>query len=179
MKDLDIGFDDLKRLTKWMRESDDIREISLSYNGLDFFISRNENTQRAVTVEAPVATEPSASTASPSPQKNKQEEKKAPEVASAPAGKTVSSVAEISVGDNEHLVTAPMVGTFYEAPKPGAPAFVKVGQKVEPRTIVCIIEVMKLMNNLEAKFNGRVKEIYVEDQQPVEFGQPIMLIEKE
>ena len=72
-----------------------------------------------------------------------------------------------------------MVGTFYKSPKPGAPAFVEVGQEVTSKTIVCIIEVMKLMNNLEAKVNGRVKEIYVEDQQPVEFGQPIMLIEKE
>jgi len=83
------------------------------------------------------------------------------------------------VADNEHLITAPMVGTFYMSPKPGAPAFVEIGQQVEPKSVVCIIEVMKLMNNLEAKVNGRVKEIYVEDQQPVEYGQPIMLIEKE
>jgi acetyl-CoA carboxylase biotin carboxyl carrier protein len=83
------------------------------------------------------------------------------------------------VGENEHLITAPMVGTFYMSPKPGAPAFVEIGQSVESKSVVCIIEVMKLMNNLEAKVNGRVKEIYVEDQQPVEYGQPIMLIEKE
>ena len=82
-----------------------------------------------------------------------------------------------SVGENEHLITAPMVGTFYKSPKPGAPAFVEVGQEVTSKTIVCIIEVMKLMNNLEAKVNGRVKEIYVEDQQPVEFGQTIATLD--
>lgn len=171
MKDLDISLHDLKQLTQWVKESSDIRELSLSYNGLELFISRNENTRAAVS-EAPVA--PTAVAPAPVEQENTLNKQ-----ASIPTESKASSPTDISAGENEHLITAPMVGTFYMSPKPGDPAFVEVGQSVEPKSVVCIIEVMKLMNNLEAKVNGRVKEIYVEDQQPVEYGQPIMLIEKE
>ncbi|XUO82814.1 acetyl-CoA carboxylase biotin carboxyl carrier protein [Halomonas sp. KM007] len=174
MNDLNINLNDLKQLTKWVKESSDIRELSLSYNGLELFISRNENTQRSAVSEAPVATPVVPSKAN----ETKEVEAKEP-VSVAPTETKASSKDDISIGENEHLITAPMVGTFYKSPKPGAAAFVEVGQKVTPKTIVCIIEVMKLMNNLEAKVDGRIKEIYVEDQQPVEFGQPIMLIEKE
>ncbi|ASK21654.1 acetyl-CoA carboxylase biotin carboxyl carrier protein [Halomonas sp. N3-2A] len=174
MKDLDISLNDLKQLTKWVKESGDIRELSLSCNGLDFFISRNENTNRDVTSQAPVAPMP-APVASSSSSQEKIEVK---DSVSVPIESPAAPACEVTVGENEVLIKAPMVGTFYKSPKPGAPAFVEVGQQVSPKSIVCIIEVMKLMNNLEAKVDGRIKEIYVEDQQPVEFGQPIMLIEK-
>ena len=173
MKDFDISLNDLKQLTKWVKESSDIRELSLSYNGLELFISRNENTQRSVSSDS--AGSPTTTASAPS--KQEKAELKKP-TTTATVSKS-SPTADVSVADNEHLITAPMVGTFYMSPKPGAPAFVEIGQQVEPKSVVCIIEVMKLMNNLEAKVNGRVKEIYVEDQQPVEYGQPIMLIEKE
>lgn len=174
MNDLNITLNDLKQLTKWVKESNDIRELSLSYNGLELFISRNENTHRPAVSETPVALPAAA------PKTNTSKKVEVNEAVSVvPTETKGSSEKDISVGENEHLITAPMVGTFYKSPKPGAPAFVEVGQEVTSKTIVCIIEVMKLMNNLEAKVNGRVKEIYVEDQQPVEFGQPIMLIEKE
>ncbi|MEA2119065.1 acetyl-CoA carboxylase biotin carboxyl carrier protein [Halovibrio sp. HP20-50] len=173
MKDFDISLNDLKQLTKWVKESSDIRELSLSYNGLELFISRNENTQRTAPNQASStpATVESAAINDVKTELNKP--------ASVATESKSSKTPDISVGEDEHLITAPMVGTFYMSPKPGAPAFVEVGQQVEPKSVVCIIEVMKLMNNLEAKVNGRVKEIYVEDQQPVEYGQPIMLIEKE
>lgn len=173
MKDFDINLNDLKQLTKWVKESSDIRELSLSYNGLELFISRNENTQRTLSTEAALTPAPVATT----PVNNEKTDSTKP--ASIATESKSSSTADITVGENEHLITAPMVGTFYMSPKPGAPAFVDIGQQVEPKSVVCIIEVMKLMNNLEAKVNGRVKKIYVEDQQPVEYGQPIMLIEKE
>ncbi|GHE22655.1 acetyl-CoA carboxylase biotin carboxyl carrier protein [Halomonas urumqiensis] len=172
MKNLDVSLNDLKQLTQWVKESSDIRELSLSYDGIELFISRNENTRRNAVSEATAA--PSAVTSNGGIQ-NQTEIK---EPVSAPVESPAASPAEVTAGENEVLIKAPMVGTFYKSPKPGAPAFVEVGQQVKPKSIVCIIEVMKLMNNLEAKVDGRIKEIYVEDQQPVEFGQPIMLIEK-
>jgi acetyl-CoA carboxylase biotin carboxyl carrier protein len=76
-----------------------------------------------------------------------------------------------------HLVRAPMVGTFYRAPAPGAAPFVAPGQAVEPDTTVCIIEVMKLMNSIEAGVAGVVKEILVENGAGVEYGTPLVAIE--
>jgi acetyl-CoA carboxylase biotin carboxyl carrier protein len=77
------------------------------------------------------------------------------------------------------VVKAPMVGTFYRAPSPGAPPFVEVGDRVQPDSVVCIIEVMKLMNTIHAETAGIVREIRVENSQPVEFGQVLLVIEPE
>ena len=74
------------------------------------------------------------------------------------------------------LVKSPMVGTFYRAPGPGKPAFVEIGTVVKATEPVCIIEAMKLLNEIEAGFDGTIKEILVENGQPVEFGQPLFLI---
>ena len=73
-------------------------------------------------------------------------------------------------------VTSPMVGTFYRAPNPGAEPFVKVGDHVEAGQTLGIIEAMKLLNEIEAETSGTVKEICVENAQPVEFGQPLFII---
>ncbi len=74
-------------------------------------------------------------------------------------------------------LTSPMVGTFYSAPSPDAEPFVKVGQTVKEGDVVCIVEAMKLMNEIEAEFAGKITEICVSDGQPVEFGQVLMYIE--
>ena len=74
-------------------------------------------------------------------------------------------------------LTSPMVGTFYSAPSPDAEAFVKVGQTVKEGDVVCIVEAMKLMNEIESDFSGKVTEICVQDGQPVEFGQVLMYVE--
>jgi acetyl-CoA carboxylase biotin carboxyl carrier protein len=83
----------------------------------------------------------------------------------------------ISVSENLRAVQAPMVGTFYRAPAPGKPPFVEVGQAVEPDTIVGIIEVMKLMNSIEAGVRGTVREIHAQNAAAVEFGEVLMAIE--
>ena len=70
-------------------------------------------------------------------------------------------------------VVAPIVGTFYAAPSPDAPPFVRVGERVKPGTVLCIIEAMKLMNEIKAEVSGTVEKIYVENAQPVEYGQPL------
>ena len=74
---------------------------------------------------------------------------------------------------NLHIIPSPIVGTFYRSPSPSAEAFVKIGTNVEPQTVVCIIEAMKLMNEIQAEASGEVVKIYVENGQPVEYGQPL------
>jgi acetyl-CoA carboxylase biotin carboxyl carrier protein len=74
-------------------------------------------------------------------------------------------------------IDSPMLGTFYRAPAPGEPPFVEVGAAVEADTIVCIIEVMKMMNSVAAGVTGTIAEIYVENAAPVEYGQPLFRLE--
>ncbi len=76
-----------------------------------------------------------------------------------------------------HLeIKSPMVGTFYRAPSPGARPYVEVGDRVEPGQVVCIIEAMKLMNEIESEVSGTIAEILVENAQPVEYGQTLFLV---
>lgn len=81
-----------------------------------------------------------------------------------------------SLAADEVLIKAPMVGTFYASPKPGDPAFVNVGDAVTPESVLGIVEVMKLMNNIEAKVSGSIVKILVDNEQAVEYGQPLFVI---
>ena len=74
-------------------------------------------------------------------------------------------------------IVSPTIGVFYRAPAPGEAPFVEVGTRVEPDTIVCIIEVMKMMNSIPAGIAGTIAEIHVENAQPVEYGQPLFRVE--
>ncbi|GGE53840.1 acetyl-CoA carboxylase biotin carboxyl carrier protein [Priestia taiwanensis] len=87
---------------------------------------------------------------------------------------------EVAKVDDANLVkvTSPMVGTFYASPTPDADAYVSVGQKVSSNTVVCIVEAMKLFNEIEAEVDGEVVEILVKDGQLVEYGQPLFLVKK-
>ena len=78
---------------------------------------------------------------------------------------------------DEHVVTAPMVGTYYAAPTPGAKAFVEIGDEVKLGQVLCIIEAMKMMNQIEADKAGRITSIMAKNGDPVEFGQPLFVIE--
>lgn len=78
-----------------------------------------------------------------------------------------------------HTIESPMVGTFYAAPSPEQPAFVKVGQKVTEETVVCIVEAMKLFNEIEAEVKGEIVEVLVENGQLVEYGQPLFFVKPE
>jgi acetyl-CoA carboxylase biotin carboxyl carrier protein len=75
-----------------------------------------------------------------------------------------------------HVVKSPMVGTFYRSSSPGAPAFVEIGKSVSEGDTLCIIEAMKLLNEIDSDFSGTVKQILVENGQPVEYGQPLFII---
>ena len=85
---------------------------------------------------------------------------------------------EASAADDLHTITSPIVGTFYRSASPDKEPYVKEGSNVSPDSIVCIVEAMKLMNEIEAEVAGEVVKIYVEDGQPVEFGQPLFGIKK-
>jgi len=74
-------------------------------------------------------------------------------------------------------IKSPMVGTFYRAPSPESPAFVETGQNIEPGQVICIIEAMKLMNEIKSEIKGKIVEILVDNAEPVEFGQPMFIIE--
>jgi acetyl-CoA carboxylase biotin carboxyl carrier protein len=78
---------------------------------------------------------------------------------------------------NEHVITAPMVGTFYASPSPGAKAFVEIGDEVKVGQVLCIIEAMKMMNQIEADRAGRITSIMARSGDPVEFGQPLFVVE--
>ncbi len=78
---------------------------------------------------------------------------------------------------NEHVITAPMVGTFYGAPSPGAKAFVEIGDEIKVGQVLCIIEAMKMMNQIESDKAGRVASIMARNGDPVEFGQPLFVVE--
>ena len=94
--------------------------------------------------------------------------------AAAPAAATPADVP--AAGQEGHVVKAPMVGTFYRSPSPDAKAFVEVGQAIKEGQTICIIEAMKLMNEIEADATGVVKAILVENGQPVEYGQPLFIL---
>jgi acetyl-CoA carboxylase biotin carboxyl carrier protein len=94
----------------------------------------------------------------------------------APMAPAAAPAAEAAAGQEGHVVKAPMVGTFYRSPSPDAKPFVEVGQAVKEGETICIIEAMKLMNEIEADASGVVKAILVENGQPVEYGQPLFIL---
>jgi acetyl-CoA carboxylase biotin carboxyl carrier protein len=104
-----------------------------------------------------------------------------PPPAAAPAAAPAAELAAAEPAEAEsagHQVTAPMVGTFYASPSPGASAFVEVGSNVEAGDTLCIIEAMKMMNQIEADVSGKIVRVLVENGHPVEFGQPLFVIEQ-
>jgi acetyl-CoA carboxylase biotin carboxyl carrier protein len=98
-------------------------------------------------------------------------------VATAPAAAPAAEGGAPKPKPNEHVITAPMVGTFYGSPSPGAKAFVEIGDEVKVGQVLCIIEAMKMMNQIEADRAGRITSIMARNGDPVEFGQPLFVVE--
>ena len=96
----------------------------------------------------------------------------------APLPEAQAQSEESEADDDLVKVTSPIVGTFYRSPSPDKPAYVKTGDKVSDDTVVCIVEAMKLMNEIQAEISGEIVKIYVENAQPVEYGQPLFGIRK-
>jgi len=106
----------------------------------------------------------------------------APQQAPPPAGSSTAapapSAAPAEAEELGHMVTAPMVGTFYSASSPGSPPFVQVGDRVNPGDTLCIVEAMKMMNQIESEVSGTVKSIRVQNGDPVEYGQVLFVIDQ-
>ena len=103
-----------------------------------------------------------------------------PAAATAPSAAAAVPAAESAAPKpkpNEHVITAPMVGTFYASPSPGAKPFVEIGDEIKVGQVLCIIEAMKMMNQIEADKAGRVTSIMARNGDPVEFGQPLFVVE--
>ena len=150
----------VKKLIELLEESN-IDEIEIAEGEESIRISRTSRLAAAAPMQyaAPAPMQYAAPAPAPA----------APEAAAAP----VAAASEPS----DHAVKSPMVGTFYRSPSPTSPAFVEVGQKVSAGDTICIVEAMKMMNQIEADKAGVVKQILVENQEPVEFDQPLFVIE--
>ncbi|HEX8491348.1 MAG TPA: acetyl-CoA carboxylase biotin carboxyl carrier protein [Pyrinomonadaceae bacterium] len=113
---------------------------------------------------------------SPSPVAPVAEPRNAP--VAVPQQPSVEATKATATDEDLHIITSPIVGTFYRAPSPTTEPFVRLGSHVYPDMVVCIIEAMKLMNEIQAETSGEVAKIYVENGQPVEYGQPLFGIKK-
>ncbi|MEP5766143.1 MAG: acetyl-CoA carboxylase biotin carboxyl carrier protein [Halieaceae bacterium] len=151
----------VKKLIELLEESN-IDEIEIKEGEESVRISRNSASiaQMAAPVAAPVAAPPAPIAA--------------PAAAAAPAAQ--AEVAEAAPAHSGHVVKSPMVGTFYRSPSPSSPSFVEVGQHVKLGDVICIVEAMKMMNQIEADKAGVVEAVLVENGQPVEFDQPLVTI---
>lgn len=147
---------DIRKVKKLIEliEQSDVEEIEINEGEESVRISRRSN-------QAPMA--PQYFAAPPAP------------TAAAPAPETTSITPEPTPPAG-HSVRSPMVGTFYRSASPGAPAFIEVGKNVTVGDTICIVEAMKMMNQIEADKSGVIEAILVEDGEPVEFDQPLVII---
>ncbi|MCK0105180.1 acetyl-CoA carboxylase biotin carboxyl carrier protein [Marinobacter sp. S0848L] len=146
----------IKKLIELLEESD-VEELEIHEGDDSVRISRRREQAAGQVVSHYAAPAPQA----------------APAPASAPAPEEAPAA---SAAINGHALKSPMVGTFYRSPSPSAPAFVEVGQSVKAGDVICIVEAMKMMNQIEADKSGTITEILVENGQPVEFDQPLVVI---
>jgi acetyl-CoA carboxylase biotin carboxyl carrier protein len=140
-------------------ESSDIAELEITEGEESIRISKSTAFPVSTTVSAPMAAPAAIAPA--------------PETSASPA----TDANEGSDIPNGHLITSPMVGTFYRSPSPSSPSFIEVGNTVAVGDTLCIIEAMKMLNQIEADKAGTVKAILVDNEQPIEFGQPLVVIE--
>lgn len=149
----------VKKLIELLEESN-IDEIEIQEGEESVRISRNSGGAVAPVIAAPQYAAPAPAPVAP--------------VAAAPAPAADASAAEPAISG--HAIRSPMVGTFYRSPSPSSPAFVEVGQSVKVGDVLCIVEAMKMMNQIECDKAGVVESILIEDGQPIEFDQPLITI---
>ena len=162
-----------------MEELRELAELFTSHGLTDFEF---ENAEIRVRLSRSLSPQSSDASAPPSPTAHASS---AVGAAQTPASEQETTSAQTAApapseekAEDLHIITSPIVGTFYRASSPNAEAFVKAGSHVEHDTVVCIIEAMKLMNEIQAETTGTVEKIYVENGQPVEYGQPLFGIKK-
>ena len=158
-----INLDEIRELVKLVEEAD-ISSFSLEHEGLSVTIEKEKEQVVVANQAAPQVVAP-AVTQAPVPPAQEQ----------APA-QSQQAESEATDDANLHQIVSPMVGTFYRAPSPESDPYVKEGDQVSVDTKVCIIEAMKLMNEIEAEVNGTIEKILVENGELVEYGQPLFLV---
>jgi len=155
-----MDFKQIQELIKMVSKSN-IGEVTIEQKDFRVTVKQKEEHITQVLSSAPVAAAPVAA-AAPTP------------VAIAPTAETPKSEAAPS---NTITIKSPMIGTFYRRSSPDKPSFVEVGASIAPGQVVCIIEAMKLFNEIEAEVKGKIVKILVEDSSPVEYDQPLFLVE--
>ena len=149
-----MTFKEIKELIEIFDESN-LTKLSIKEN--EFKIELDKTSQVAVATQTPVAQPtPAQTTTTP----------------------TINETPQTTTNENADYIKSPMVGTFYQAPSPESPAYVKVGDKVKAGQIVCIVEAMKIMNEITAEYDCEILEILVEDGQAVEFDTPLFKVKK-
>lgn len=149
-----------------MVNKSNISELSIEQDKFKITIKQKDHeTPQVITVPAVAAPVQAVTTVAPAPQA-------APAAQAAPAKPAAEAKA-----DNLVTIKSPMIGTFYRSPGPDKPAFVNVGDDITPGKVVCIIEAMKLFNEIESEVGGKIVKVLVDDASPVEYDQPLFLVE--
>jgi len=157
-----VNMEELRELIGLLRENG-LAELELENEGFRVRLRRESAASEAAASHAAApAPVPAPAPAAPTPASP-----------AAPAHPGTQATTAASQDQDLHIIPSPIVGTFYRSPSPAADPFVKIGSNVEPESVVCIIEAMKLMNEIQAEATGEVVKIYVENGQPVEYGQPL------
>lgn len=162
-----MDFKQIQELIKMINKSN-IGEVSIEEKGFKLTIKQKEEPAVHQVIAgpmqaAPVAVMAATPAALPQPQPSMAAEKPA-KAAEAPAGNTVT-------------IKSPMIGTFYRSSAPDKPSFANIGDEITPGKVVCIIEAMKLFNEIESEVSGKIVKVLVEDASPVEYDQPLFLVE--
>lgn len=155
-----MKIEEIKTIVKLMSEND-LTEFKIEAEDMHLCIRRGNQQAASVVTQTvvPVAAAP------------------APAAVQAPVQAPAAVPAAVAKPDKNKIIESPIVGTFYRSSAPGAEPFVKPGTKVEAESVVCIVEAMKVMNEIKAEKTGVIKEILIENGQPVEFGQPLFILE--
>jgi acetyl-CoA carboxylase biotin carboxyl carrier protein len=181
-----LHMDELRELVELIAQHG-FTDFELEREGIRVRFRRDLAPQSGAT-PASQASAPSIAAAAPAPVSTQEtaaavstETQSAPTASTSSAPTAKDAQAETSAPTEEeglHMIPSPIVGTFYRAASPTSEPFVRLGSRVDPDTVVCIIEAMKLMNEIQAETSGEVVKIYVENGQPVEYGQPLFGIKK-
>jgi acetyl-CoA carboxylase biotin carboxyl carrier protein len=159
-----MDLDEIRRLID-LGEKKGLAEIEVEKSGVRVRIKYHRGTEFIQVEPSRVAANPGAPAESRVP---------APEVT--PPGTAPASPAAEATDKDHYTVRSPIVGTFYASPDPNSPPFVKVGDRVKSGEVLCIVEAMKLMNEIESEVSGELIKVYVENAQPVEYGEPLFAI---
>jgi acetyl-CoA carboxylase biotin carboxyl carrier protein len=161
-----LNMDELRELANLVNENG-FTDFEFENANIRVRLSKNPAPQTVHSMPSYAPTAPVSSSAAPTVQQSNK-----PEI------QTETISADAKADEDLHVITSPIVGTFYRSPAPDKEPYVKEGSSVSVDTIVCIVEAMKLMNEIEAEVAGEVVKIYVESGQPVEYGQPLFGIKK-